>query len=250
MAIGPGEQPRRGLADMADAEGIDEPVEGDDATGIDGGEEVAGTGLAPTFAFLERWFQGPVALGQREDVGRRGEQTLVENSLNDLLANALDVEGAARHEVAQALDPLGRADEAAGAAPDRIELAGLLIELAHRMAATDRTDFGEDEGPGAFRPELRKDAQDLRDDVAGALDHHRVADADVLAGDLVLIVQRGIRHHHASDGDRLEPRHRGQRAGAPDLELDPSSTVLACSAGNLWAMAQRGLRDTKPSRAW
>ena len=171
------------------------------------------------------------------------------NSLNDLLANALDVEGAARHEVAQALDPLGRADEAASAAPDRIELAGRSSGLSSRNAWLPQTGQTSGKTKGLALFELRKDAQDLRDDVAGALDHHRVADADVLAGDLVLIVQRGIRHHHASDGDRLEPRHRGQRAGAPDLELDPSSTVLACSAGNLWAMAQRGLRDTKPSRA-
>ena len=52
-AVGPGEQPRRGLADMADAERIDEAVEPDVAARLDGGEEVLGRRLAPTLAFLE-----------------------------------------------------------------------------------------------------------------------------------------------------------------------------------------------------
>ena len=49
---------------------------------------------------------------------------------------------------------------------------------------------------------------------------HRVADAHVLARDLVLVVQGRVRDHHAADGDRLEPRDRRQRAGAPDLDVD------------------------------
>ena len=44
----------------------------------------------------------------------------------------------------------------------------------------------------------------LRDHVAGALDHHGVADADVVPRDLVVIVQRGVLHDDAADGDRLE----------------------------------------------
>ena len=33
-------------------------------------------------------------------------------------------------------------------------------------------------------------------------------------------MQRGVRHGHAADADRLEAGHGGQRAGAADLELD------------------------------
>ncbi len=47
-----------------------------------------------------------------------------------------------------------------------------------------------------------------------------IADAYVLALDLVLIVQRGVRHHHAADADRFQPRDRRQRAGAADLYVD------------------------------
>ncbi len=60
----------------------------------------------------------------------------------------------------------------------------------------------------------------LRNDIAGALHDHRVADANVLAGDFVLVVQRGVRHDDAADGDGLEARDRRQRAGAPDLNFD------------------------------
>ncbi len=33
-------------------------------------------------------------------------------------------------------------------------------------------------------------------------------------------MERRIGDHHAADGDRLQPRHRGQRAGAADLDVD------------------------------
>ena len=63
-------------------------------------------------------------------------------------------------------------------------------------------------------------AENLRNDVAGALDDDGIADAHVFPRDLVLVVQRGVLHHHAADGHRLELGHRRQRAGASDLDLD------------------------------
>ena len=84
-----------------------------------------------------------------------------------------------------------------------------------------------------LRPPLRHHGNHLRDHVAGALDHHRVADADVLAGDLVLVVQRRAAHQHAADVDRLQLGDRRQRAGAADLDMDVlAARVVACSAGN------------------
>ena len=80
--------------------------------------------------------------------------------------------------------------------------------------------LGELVGLGALRPLVGDDADDLRDDVAGALHDHRVADAHVLARDLVLVVQRGVGDDDAADGDRLEPGDRRQRAGAADLDVD------------------------------
>ncbi len=58
-----------------------------------------------------------------------------------------------------------------------------------------------------------------------------VADADVDAVadrlavgadalDVILVVQRGVLHHHAADRHRLELGDRRQRAGAADLDVD------------------------------
>ena len=125
----------------------------------------------------------------------------------------------------QPLHRLRRTDQRAGAAAHR------LVFLAHGMAAADRT--CRPETCTAWRSSAacpgRRD--DLRDDVAGALDDDGVADAEIDAVadriavvadalDVVLIVQRRVRHHDAADGDRLEPRHRRQRAGAADLDID------------------------------
>lgn len=60
----------------------------------------------------------------------------------------------------------------------------------------------------------------MRDDIPGALDHHRVTDADILALDFVLIVQRRIGDHHTADRDRGEAGDRRQGAGAADLDVD------------------------------
>ena len=73
---------------------------------------------------------------------------------------------------------------------------------------------------GAARPLVFDDAEHLRNDVAGALDRHRVADANVEPRDLFGIVQRGVLHHDAADGHRFELGDRRQKAGAADLDFD------------------------------
>ena len=65
---------------------------------------------------------------------------------------------------------------------------------------------------------VRHHRDHLRDHVAGALDDDGVAVADVLARDLVLVVQGGAADDDAADGDRLQLGHRRQRAGAADLD--------------------------------
>ena len=106
------------------------------------------------------------------------------------------------------------------------------------------------------------DLDHLRDHVAGALDRHRVADPHAEPLDLVLIVQGGVLHHHAADGDRFELRHRRQRAGAADLDLDvadapsrPSrrrtcapSPSAACARRSRAAPASRAGRLCRPRR--
>ena len=61
---------------------------------------------------------------------------------------------------------------------------------------------------------------DLRDDVAGALDDHHVALADVLPVDVLLVVEGRARDSDAADLDGLEHRPWVERAGATDADRD------------------------------
>ena len=116
--------------------------------------------------------------------------------------------------MAQPLGQLGRADQPAGAAAD-----GLPLGTNGERAAL-RAVIGEDEWLGRFRPPGQHDLDHLRDHVARPLDHHRVADADVLALDIVLVVQRGPGDHDAANRDRRQLGHRRQGTRPADLDRD------------------------------
>src|SRR3954464_6771677 len=84
---------------------------------------------------------------------------------------------------------------------------------------------------GVLRPLVDHDVDDLRDDVASALDDDGVADPDVAALaqlfavaadalDVVLIVQCDVLHDDPAAPDRLQLADRRERAGAADLDLD------------------------------
>src|SRR6476659_8396563 len=62
---------------------------------------------------------------------------------------------------------------------------------------------------------------DLRDHVAGPLDDHEVALTDVLAVDVLLVVERRRRDRDTTHVDRLELRPGIERAGASDPDVDP-----------------------------
>ena len=115
----------------------------------------------------------------------------------------------------QRLLALRRADEAAGAARDRLVGQAHHCRAALRALRRHRRTRG---APG--RPRLGDRAHDLRDHVARAAHDDGVADAHVLAPHLVLVVQRGVGHGDAADEHRLQPRDRRDRAGAADLDVD------------------------------
>ena len=110
------------------------------------------------------------------------------------------------------LDALRRADQAAGAA--HVDFAFLGNRLALALGAM----VGETVGRPRFVAGQVLDH--LRDDVAGALDAHPVADAKPEPGNLVAIVQRDVGDDHAADSDRSQPPDRSQLAGAADLDVD------------------------------
>src|SRR5262249_26862940 len=105
-----------GLADVANAERIEEAVKRDRATRVNGAEEVTRRSLAEPLPFAERRTSLPVARLKGEDIGGGSDQVLSEEKLDQLFPQPLDVEGVARDEVFEALDGLRRADQRAGAA--------------------------------------------------------------------------------------------------------------------------------------
>ncbi len=150
---------------------------------------------------------------------------MIEEELDLLFAQPLDVERVARHEMPDALHGLCRADKPSRAAAHRLPF------LAHRMAVAGRAAVGKDVRLRVRRTLLGHDVEDLRDDVAGALDQHRVADADVPAladrlaviadaANIVFVVQRRVGYDDTTHGHRLEPRHGRQCARTADLYLD------------------------------
>uniref|UniRef100_A0A0N4ZWK6 Amidase domain-containing protein n=1 Tax=Parastrongyloides trichosuri TaxID=131310 RepID=A0A0N4ZWK6_PARTI len=207
-------QDQRGLlADLTHAQTEDQAVEADDAARVDAGDQVADAGLAIAVLGAQ---QGQLLLvaGQAEDIGGLLDPAARVEGDQLLFAEAFNVEGAPADEMLEAFDDLGVADQAAGAA------ALDLVPLAHGFGAADGADGGEDVRDGALGTQRIDHADDLGDDVAGALQDDGVADADVLAGDLVLVVQGGVADHDAADGDGMQAGDGGQGAGAADLDVD------------------------------
>ena len=99
--------------------------------------------------------------------------------------------------------------------------------------------------PFAMRPG-RPD--DLRDHVPRALDDHEVALANLLAVDVLLVVERRARDGDAADLDRLEDPPRIESTGPADADRDLLSVVCAVIGAHLKARAQRGRSWSAPSR--
>ena len=60
----------------------------------------------------------------------------------------------------------------------------------------------------------------MRDDIAGALNPHSVADAKAQALDLVAVVERDVGDDHAADADGRESADGCQLTGSADLNVD------------------------------
>ena len=152
--------------------------------------------------------------GEVVDRCRVGDQALVQEAHRVLLAEALDVHGAA--EVLDELKGLARAAAAVGA--DRPH--GVLGLHGRRLA--DRALLGRlrPSQPLALAP-LDQRRDHLRDHVAGARDDHLVALAGVLARQVLLVVEGGGRDRHPSHVNRLQHGERKQAARATDVPDDP-----------------------------
>ena len=131
------------------------------------------------------------------DVGHVAHEPLAEEDRREALAEALDVHGPARGEVLDEAHALLRAG-AVGAEG----IGGVLLALDGGGAGGAGRGHGENALGAVAQAEHGR--HHLRDHVARALHDHGVADADVLAVDVLLVVERG--HAHA----RAAHHHRGQ----------------------------------------
>src|SRR5580692_10149634 len=214
---------------MAHAERIDETFQRYLPSFLDCGKEIPHGGFAVTFDLLK--LELGVAFLQRENIARLLDPSFLEEELDLLLAEPLDIEGTARGEQSQVLDLLEGTGELAAAAGARALLAGRGLLAHHVGVQRARTLLRKVKLFGILRPLVDHDIDHLRNHIAGALDHDRVADPDIAAVaqrlalvadpfDVVFIVQRHVLHDDAADADRLQLADRRERAGAPDLNLD------------------------------
>ena len=226
-----GQQRCGGFPDMANAQRIDETIQLRRAPRIDGVEQLLDRGRAKTVYILELFHRALVARLEREDIGRTGNAALFVELGHLPVAQPIDIKGIAGHEMLELFNGLSGTHQFPGTAALGIHLAGLFIDFTHGGRTTHRTGLGKDEGHGVLRALVEHHVNDLRDNVTGALDDHRIADAQIHAIadrlaiiaqtlDIVLIVQRGILDHHTAHGDRRQSRHRRQRPGAPNLNVD------------------------------
>src|SRR5262249_2790516 len=139
-----------------------EALERDLATRRDRAEQVSDRRLAVALDLLEP--DPVVARFEREDVGRLLDPALLEEEHELLLAEPVDVEGAARHEMPQMLDLLERTGKLAGAVGAHALLAAG-DRFAHHLGLERARACGRKlVRPGAARLVL-DDAEHLRDDV-------------------------------------------------------------------------------------
>ena len=127
---------------------------------------------------------------QSVEVAAALDMPRLEELLEDLPAGALDVHPAAPREVAELLADPRRA-------------RGVRAVVAHGALVADDGRAADRAGRGHLvlalgaGPPLDERPDDLRDHVAGLLEDHPVADPDVLAPDLVEVVERRAGHGRA-----------------------------------------------------
>ena len=150
-------------------------------------------------------------LGQGIDIGRVFDEASLEQNRDPALPQSLDV-----HHAGEVTDPA----KYLGGAGDVRAVAHRLARRADRLATAY----------GAFlryavrlllaRALLEYWADHLRDNIARALDDHRVALTNVLPPNVVLVVKRRLLDNDAADLHRLEDRKRVETPGPADVDSD------------------------------
>ena len=138
-----------------------------------------------------------VALFQRKNIGRIVQNPVGIKFFNHLIAKPDNIKRVFTDKVFEALFGLRRTSQPAGAT------ANGLIFFTHRVGAAFRTHIRKNKRYGIGRPFIEFHFNHLRNHVAGALNHHRIADAKIFTFDFVFVVQSGVRNNHTANIHRL-----------------------------------------------
>ena len=169
------------------------------------------------------------------EVGDVAHQPARDQLVDQLVAEAVDVHGAAAAEVADALLDLRRAG-GVDAARDRLAFRLDRLAAAHRAVVGQAVLLLVS---GAF---LDDHLHHVGNDVTGALDQHPVADPDVLAVDLVLVVEA-----HVGDGDAAELETGSSDATGVSAPVRPDQRLDRGDARR--PLPRRELPRHRPARA-
>ena len=150
---------------------------------------------------------------QAVEVAARLDQAARQQLLQHGPAGALDVHPAAAGEMGELLGQPRRAFLVGAVVADRALVAD------YRRPA-DRARRRHLEFALGTRPPLRQRPNHFRDDVAGLLQHDPVPYPQVLAPDLVQVVERGSSDGRAGHLRRAHVRHGRQRPGPADVRHD------------------------------
>ena len=220
---------------MKDAQGKQDAGQRLPLAGLNVGDNLGGQQVAHAVQFQQLF------LFQEIDVGQVFDQPNVDEDAAPLLAQTIDVHRALADKVLEQLEELG-GTTGVGTAVHRVAFV-----LDHGGAA-DGADLGHlkyslvSGTAGHHRP------HHLRDYVSGPLHHHVVTNANVLALDVLLVVQRGVADRGPADHHRLQNGVGVETAGAPDVDANVQQSgddplrrkfVGDCPAGLPTGHAQR-----------
>ena len=155
------------------------------------------------------------AQAQAVQVGQRADHVGVHQLVYQLVAQALNVHGAAGGKVQDGFLALRRAEQAARAA-----VVGLAL-FTHHLAAANGALARHAEVLDVGRARAGSHhAHHFGNHIACAPHDHLVAHAHAFFANLKQVVQRGIGHRDATHKHRRQARHGRELAGAAHLDVD------------------------------
>ena len=198
----------RGLAHVADAQGKQEARQRGLLGFFERRQHVLGRFLGHALQRDER------GQAQSVQVGQCADHVGIHQLVHQLVAQALDVHGAACGKVQDGFLALRGAEQAAGAA-----VVGFAL-FAHHGAAADGAGLGHAEVGHIAGAVARHHPYHLGDHIARTAHDDGVAHPHALLADLEQVVQRGIGHGDPAHKHRRQACDRRDLAGAAHLHID------------------------------